>query len=149
MIVPLKYLSNFWRTLEMPLMNCKITLQLTCSKKCFLATGTVSNQIPKFEITSTKLYVPVATLSTQKNIKLLKQLESGLKRTTNWNKYHSKKSSQAQNRYINVLIDPIFQGVNRLFVLSFEGYDSGKSYKQHYLQTVDIRDYTLYVNYML
>ena len=67
----------------MPLMNCEITLQLTCSKKSILATGTVSNHIPKFEITSTKLYVPVVTLSTQENIKLLKQLESGFKRTTN------------------------------------------------------------------
>ena len=71
-MVLLKYLSNFWRTLKIPLINCEITLQLTCSKKSILAAGTVANQIPKFKITSTKLYVPVVTLSTQKNIKLLK-----------------------------------------------------------------------------
>ena len=78
-MVPLKYLSNFWRTLETPLINCKITLQLTCSKKSILVAATAANQVPKFRITNTKLYVPVLTLSTQENIKLLKQLESGFK----------------------------------------------------------------------
>ena len=79
----LKYLSQFWRTLEMPLINCEISLQLTCSKKCILAASTAANQVPKFKITGTKLYVTVVTLSTQENIKLLKQLESGFKRTIN------------------------------------------------------------------
>ena len=67
-------------------------------------------------MTNTKLYVPVVTLSTQENIKLLKQLEYGFKRTINWNKYQSKKTSQAENRYLVVSIDSSFQGVNRLFV---------------------------------
>ena len=79
-MVPLKYLSSFWRTLDMSLINCEITLQLACSKKSILAAGTVANQVPKFTITDTKLYVPVVTLSTQDNIKLLKQLESGFKK---------------------------------------------------------------------
>ena len=57
------------------------------------------------------------------------------KRTINWNKYHSKKS-KAQNRYLNVLIDPSFQGVNRLFVLLFKDDGDGKSYKPYYLPTV-------------
>ena len=71
-MVPLKYLSNFWRTLEMPLINCEISLQLKWSKNCILVAGTVANKNPSFEINDTKLYVPVVTLSTQENIKLLK-----------------------------------------------------------------------------
>ena len=64
-------------------------------------------------------YAPVVTLSTQENIKLFKQLESGFKRTINWNKYLAKTTNQARNRYLDYLIDPSFHGVNRLFVLSF------------------------------
>ena len=67
-MVPLKYLSNFWRTLELLLINCEIALQLTCSKKSILAADYVANQVPKFKITGTKFYVPVVTLSTQENI---------------------------------------------------------------------------------
>ena len=66
-----------------------------------------------------KLYVPVVTSSTQ-DMKLLKWLEWGFKRTVDWNKYQSKVTEEAQNRYLDYLIDPRFQGVNRLFVLSFE-----------------------------
>ena len=80
----------------------------------------VANQDPTFSITDTKLYVPVVTLSTQDNTKLLEQLKSGFKRTINWNKYQSKKSTEGQNQYIDYLIDTSFQEVNRLFVLSFE-----------------------------
>ena len=80
----------------------------------------VANQGPTFSITDTKLYVPVVTLSTQDNTKLLEQLKSGFKRTINWNKYQSKKSTEGQNQYIDYLIDTSFQEVNRLFVLSFE-----------------------------
>ena len=76
-MVPLKYLSNFWRTLEKPLINCETSLRLKWSKNCILVAGTAANQNPRFQINDTKLYVPVVTLSTQKNIKLLKQLESG------------------------------------------------------------------------
>ena len=50
-MVPLKYLSNFWRTLEIPLMNCEISLILTWSANCFLLAVTVANQVPTFEIT--------------------------------------------------------------------------------------------------
>ena len=68
-MVPLEYLSNFRRTLEMPLINCEISLMLTWSKDCFLVAATIANQVPKFTITGTKLYVPVATLSTKDNVK--------------------------------------------------------------------------------
>ena len=74
-MVPLKYLSNFWRTLEMPLINGEISLQLILSKKCSLVSGTAANQEPKFEITDAKLYIklyfPIVTLSTQNNVKML------------------------------------------------------------------------------
>ena len=65
-MVPLKYLSNFWRTLEMPLINCEVNLILTRSSNCVLIANAIQNQAPTFAITDTKLYVPVVTLSTQK-----------------------------------------------------------------------------------
>ena len=73
-MVPLKYLSNFLRTLEMTLINCEIILLLISSESSFLVIGTAANQVPTFTITDAKLYVPVVTLSTQNNVKLLKQL---------------------------------------------------------------------------
>ena len=78
-MVPLKYLSNFWRTSEMSVSSCEISLQLKWSKKRIIVAGTENNQNPSFQINDTKLYVPVVTLSTQENIKLLKQLESVFK----------------------------------------------------------------------
>ena len=82
-VVPLKYLSNFWRTLEMPLINCEVNLILNWSQNCCIVSTNVANQNATFAITDTKLYVPVITLSQQDNAKLLQQLKSGLKRVTN------------------------------------------------------------------
>ena len=82
----LKYLSNFWRTHEMPLINCKVNLILTWSSTCVITNSTGSG---RFTITDTKLYVSVVTLSTQDNAKLLQQVKSGFKRTFSWNKYQS------------------------------------------------------------
>ena len=82
-MVPLKYLSNFWRTLEMPLINCEANLILTWSSTCILVAANIPNQNATFAITDTKLYVPVVTLSTQENTKLLQQLKSGFKRVIN------------------------------------------------------------------
>ena len=84
-MVPLKYLSNFWRTLEMSLSNCEINLILTWSEKCELSNDTKATT---FAIIDTKLYVPVVvTLSTQDNAKLLQQLKLGFKSTIDCNKY--------------------------------------------------------------
>ena len=80
-IVPLTYLSNFWRTLKMPLINCEINLILTWSSTCIITNSTDAG---RFTIRGTKLYVLVVTLSTQDNGKLLQQLKSGFKRTINW-----------------------------------------------------------------
>ena len=92
-------------------------LLFTWSKNRFLVAGTAANQELKFKITDTKL-VLVVSLSTQDNVKPLKQLESGFKRTVNWNKYQSKVTEEAQNRHLYFLIDPSFHGVNTIFVLS-------------------------------
>ena len=74
--VSLTYLSHFWRTLEIPLINCENNLILTWSNRCFIIDNPIKNQEPTSSITHTKLYVPVVTLSTQDNAKLLEQLKS-------------------------------------------------------------------------
>ena len=125
----------------MPLINCEINLQLKWPQKCILVAGTAGNLI-----TGTKLYVPVITLSTQDNVILLPEVESNFKRTTNWDKYQSKKINQVQNRYLDFLIDPSFQVVNRPFVLSFENEIDQKSYKKYYLPTVEIKNYDVMIN---
>ena len=94
-VIPLKYLSNFWRSLNILLINCEVELILTWSKNCVLADMTVNAAADpaivapsgaKFKITDTKLYVPVVTLSKENDIKLLEQLKSGFKKTIKWNK---------------------------------------------------------------
>ena len=122
-MVSLKSQTNFWRTLEMSLINCEISFQSKWSKDCYQVAGTAANQAPEIKTTDTMLYVPVVTISIQDNIKLLKQLESDFKRTINWNKYQSKTVNQAQNRYLDTLIDPGFQGVYILFMLSYKDED--------------------------
>ena len=84
-IVPLKYLSSFWRTLEMPWINCEFSLQLKWSRNCIIVTGTANHQNPNFETNDTRLFITVVTLSTQEDIKHLKKLESGFKRAINCN----------------------------------------------------------------
>ena len=82
--VPLKYLSNFWRSLEMPLINCKVELSLKWYENCILSSaGTAAT----FTITDAKLYVPIVTLRTEDNTKLSKLLSEGFKRPIYWNKY--------------------------------------------------------------
>ena len=131
---PLKYLSNFWRTLEMPLISCEVNLILTWSANCVIVYTTFANQNATFTITKTRLYVPLITLSTQDNAKLLPQLKSGFKRTINWNKYLSKPELLAQNPNLNHLVKPRFQGINRLCVLAFENDTKRRtSNKRYYL----------------
>ena len=93
-MVPLTYLSNLWRTLEMALINCKISLQLKWSRNCIIVAETAIDQSPGFQ-----------TLSTHENIKLLKQLESGFEITMNWNKYLAKTANKVRKRYLDYLID--------------------------------------------
>ena len=142
-MVPLKYLSNFWRTLELPLINCEVNLILTRSSTCVI---TNSAGAGTFEITDTKVYVPVVTLSTKENAKLLQQLKSGLKRVINWNKYLSKPELLRQNPNLNYLIEPSFQGVNRLFILAFENDTQRTSHSGYYLPNVEIKDCNIVIN---
>ena len=103
-----------------------------------------ANQNPTFTITETNLYAPVVTLSTQDNAKLL-QLKSGFKRTISWNKYLPKPELLAQNANLNHLIEPSFQGVNRLFVLAFEN-DAQRINKKRYIPNVEIKDQNIMIH---
>ena len=139
-VVRLKHLSSFWRTLDMPLTNCKINLILTRSENFVLTSKATRNAVPVqggnpavskinnptnaiFQITEAKLYVPVVTLSTENDKKLLEQLRTGFKKTIKWNKYKSEITK-----------------VNRLFVLSFENEDDKTSYSKYYVPNVQIKD---------
>ena len=141
-MVPLKYFSNFWRTLEMSLINCEVNLILTWSSTCVITNSTGAG---RFSITDTRLYVPVVTLSTQENTKLLQQLKSGFKRVIKWNKYLSKPELLAQNPNLNHLVEPSFQGVNRL-VLTFENDAQRTSHSGYYIPNVELKDYNIMIN---
>ena len=97
-------------------------------------------------ITETKFYVPIVTLSNQDNVELLQQLKSGFKRTINWKKYQSSIKTYAKNRYLNHLVDPSFQGVKRVFVLSFQNEDDRTSQSTYYLPKVEIKDYNVIID---
>ena len=124
LVVLLKYVRNFFRSLEMPLVNCKIDLELTWHKDfmVFSIDAAAANQVVSFMITDTKLYVPVVTLSTKDNTNLTKQLNKGFKRTIYWNQYVSKSFPETPHKKTGITrfaLDVAFQGVNRLFVLFF------------------------------
>ena len=89
-MVPLRYSSNFLRTLEMSINNCEVNFILTWSADCVIVYTNIANQVDTFTITETNLYVSVVILSTQDNSKLLPRLKSNVKRTISWNKYLSK-----------------------------------------------------------
>ena len=148
-IIPLIiHLSNFWRSLNVPVINCEVELILTWSRNCVLANMT-ANAVANptrigpiqltFEITDTKLYVPVVTLSKENDTKLLEQLKSGFKITIKWNKYRSQMTIQSNNNKLNYLIDPTFTNLNRLFVLSFATNNAGDdrdSFSDYYIPNV-------------
>ena len=140
-VVPLKYLSNFWKTLDIPLINCDMSLILTWSENCVLtdiktriARGTrVAINAPAnatFKIADVKFYVSVVTFSTENDETLLEQLRTGFKRTIKWNKYRSEMTNQTQNNNLNYLINPTFTKINRLFVLSFENEHDRRSFSK-------------------
>ena len=127
----------------MPLINCEVNLILNWYANCVIVSTNVANQNATFTTTETKLYVPVITLSTQNNEKLLTQLKSGFKRKTNWNKYLWKPELTAQNPNLNHLVESRFQGINRLFVLAFTDDDERISSKRYYLLLVRMKDYNV------
>ena len=124
LVVSLKYVSNFFRSLELPLVNCKIDLELTWHKDCMISSvDAAAGQVVSFMITNTKLYVPIVTLSTKDNTNLTKQLNEGFQRTIYWNQYVSKPFPETPHKKTGITrfaLDAAFQGVNRLFVLAFE-----------------------------
>ena len=128
--MPLKHLSNFWRIFEMPLINCEVNLILTWSPTCIISSATGET---KFKITKDKA-------------KLLQQLKSGFKRTINWNKFESNIKAFTQNRYLNHLINPSFQEVNKIFVLYFENEDDRTSHLTYYFLKVEIKDYNAMID---
>ena len=141
--VPLKYLSNFWRTLEMPLIICEINLMLSWLVNCVIFEV---DRATTFAIAGTKHYVPLVALSIQDNTKLLEQLKSEFRRSSNSSKYQSIVSTSVQNQYLDYLIDPSFQGVNRHFVLSFEDTAVRTGQAEYFLSKVEIKNYNFVID---
>ena len=134
-VVLLKYSNNFWRTLDIPLINFEVSLTLTWFKNCEITSKSkrdtdsaadpplseINNPTSAiFKSKDTKLHVPVVTLSVQDDNKLLEQLKTGFKRTIKWNKYTSEITNQIKTDNLNYLIDPTFTKLNRLFIMSFK-----------------------------
>ena len=156
--VSLKHLSNFGRSLEMPLINCKVELSLKWIENCVLTTVAIGANgnadgadSATFKITDAKIYVPVVTLSAEDNVKLSKLLSDGFKRSVYWNKYKvidNKVVEIAANnveKYIRELLDSSYQGVKRLFVLAYDNAAdidrvSIDSYKKYFLPKVKIEN---------
>ena len=141
----------------MPLINCEINLILTRTENCVITSKATRDAIlvtnpstsaindptnATFQITDTKLYAPVVTLSTENDKKLLEQLRKGFKRTIKWNKYRSERTNQTKNNNLNYLIDPAFAKVNRLFVLSFQKEKNDRiSFSKYYVPSIQIKDF--------
>ena len=147
-VVPLKYLSNFFRSLEMPLINCKIKLNLTWKKECVLSTD-ADNAV--FIINDTKMYVPVVTLSKEDNKDFIEQQNKGFQRSIYWNEYKTKEVNENADanvfKYIN--LDPSFQGVNRLFVAAYnrvDGQPNRDNQRKFYLPRIDLNKYNVIID---
>ena len=97
-------------------------------------------------INDCKLYVPVVTLSKDDEVKLLTNLKSGFSREIEWNKYRSQMSTEEENNNLNILIDPTFTNVNRLFVLAYQNADDRQSFSQFYLPKVMIKDFNVIID---
>ena len=153
--MPLKHLRNFWNNLNIPLVNCEVSLALSWSATCVITSMKkrilVAGQPNRddsptnatFKVTDTKLYVPVVTLSVENDNKHLEQLKTGFKRAIKRKKYRSEMSNQTINNNLNYLIDPTFTNVNRLFVLSFENEADRTSFSKYYVPKVEIKDFNV------
>ena len=156
--IPLKYLGNFWRALNIPLISCEVFLEQKWNKNCVITSlerrqvagpPVVRDNVPTgatLSITDCKLYIPVVTLSKDGEIKLLTNLKSGFKREIIWNKYRSQMTTEAVNNNLNILIDPTFTNVNRWFVLAYQTADDRQSYSQFYLPKVMAKEYNVIID---
>ena len=146
--VPQKNLSNFWRSLEMPLINCKVKLSLNWIENCVLTTTANTNR-ETLTITDAKRYVPIVTLSTEDDVKLSKLVSEGFKRPIYWNKFNvigNKVVEIANNdeeKYIRELLDSSYQGVKILFVLAYDNSGNDRVsidfFKKYFLLRVKIQ----------
>ena len=154
--IPLKYLGDFWRALNIPLISCEVFLELKWNKNCII-TSLEQRDIGRgnrdnaptgatLAINDCKLYVPAVTLSKDDEIKLLTNLKSGFKREIIWNKYRSQMTTEAVNNNLNILIDPTFTNVNRLFVLAYQNVDDRQSFSQFYLPNVMVKDFNVIID---
>ena len=151
--IRLKYLGNFWRALNIPLISCEVSSELQWDKNCVITSleqrdigGGNRENAPigaTLAITDCKLYVSAVTLSKDDDIKLLTNLKSGFKREIIWNKHRSQMTTEAVNNNLNILIDPTFTNVNRLFVLAYQTADDRQSFSQFYLPNVMVKDYNV------
>ena len=154
--IPLKYLGSFWRALNIPLISCEVFLELKWNKNCVINSleqrdigGGNRDNAPTgatLSITDCNLYVPVVTLSKDDEIKLLTNLKSGFKREIIWNKYRSQMTTEAVNNNLNILIDPTFTNVNRLFVLAYQNADDRQSFSQFYLPRIMVKDFNVIID---
>ena len=154
--IPLKYLGNFWRALNIPLISCEVSLELKWDKNCVITSleqrdigGGNRDNSPSgatLAINDCKLHVPAVTLSKDDEIKLLTNLQSRFKREIIWNKYRSQMTTEAVNNNLNILIDPTFTNVNRLFVLAYENADNRQSFSQFYLPRVMVKDFNVIID---
>ena len=147
-VVPLRYLSNFFRSLEMPLINCKIKLNLTWKKECVLSTDS-GNAV--FIINDTKMYVQVVTSSKEDNKDFIEQQNKGFQRSIYWNEYKTKEINENADanvfKYIN--LDPSFQSVNRLFVTAYnrvDGQPNRDDQRKYYLPRIDLNKYNVIID---
>ena len=157
--ISLKYLGNFWRALNIPLISCEVSLKLKWNKNCVITSlerrqvdagsPIVRDNAPTgttLAINKCKLYIPVVTLSKNDEIKLLTNLKSGFTREIEWNKYRSQMSTEAINNNLKILIDPTFTTVNRLFVVAYQAPDDRQSYSRFYLPRIMIKDYNVIID---
>ena len=127
--VLLKYLSNFWRSLEMPLINCKVELKLKLKKYCVLVAVCVDNTETNpdniiFTIKDARLYVPVVTLSARDSEKLSKLLNKGYERSVYWNECKTKIENKNTTKQYRYFPESKFVGINRLFMLVYSNNDN-------------------------
>ena len=156
--IPLKYLGNFWRALNIPLISCEVSLELKWNKNCVITSLqerliqpplVARDDAPTgatLAISDCKLYVPVVTLSKDDEIKLLTNLKSGFTREIEWNKYRSQMSTEATNNNLSILIDPTFTNVNRLFVLAYLTANDRQLFSQFYLPKVMAKDFNVVID---
>ena len=147
-IFPLKYLNNFWKSLEMPLINYKNHLYLNWIEDCILSSA---GDTAKFKWTDSKLHVRIVTLSTKNNVNLTKHLSDAFKRSVYWS-YYETINAKGINNEINIygLLSTSFQGVKRLFVLAYDATDNNeaiiKTNKKYFYLQAKIESYNVLIH---